>query len=190
MPEPDFVGLFTEPLERLRLPYMVTGATGAILYGQPRLTNDLDLVLELPAAEIGRFHGAFPEPDFYIPPVEVIGVEVARSQRGHFNVIHHASGYKADIYTVGLDPLHHWALPLRRRLGHGTGEISVAPPEYVILRKLEFFREGGSAKHPSDIKAILRASGDSLDRAAIQSWSNRLGLNGIWKQVQEDIRHS
>ncbi len=184
MPEPDLVGLFTEPLERLRLPYMITGATGAILYGQPRLTNDLDLVLELPAPEIGRLHAAFPEAEFYIPPVEVIAVEVARSQRGHFNVIHHDSGYKADIYTVGMDPLHHWALPLRRRLGHGTGEISVAPPEYVILRKLEFFREGGSAKHPSDIKAILQASGDSLDRASIQSWAVRLGLDELWNQVR------
>jgi hypothetical protein len=190
MPEPDFVGLFTEPLEKLGLPYMITGATGAILYGQPRLTNDLDLVLELPASDIGRFHAAFPVADFYIPPVEVIGVEVTRSQRGHFNVIHHGSGYKADIYTVGLDPLHHWAFPLRRRLGHGTGEISVAPPEYVILRKLEYFREGGSAKHPSDIKTILQANGDSLDWAALHSWANRLGLDEIWKRVQADTRYS
>src|SRR5277367_3517942 len=144
MPEPDFVGLFTEPLEKLGLPYMITGATGAILYGQPRLTNDLDLVLELRAADIDRLHAAFPESDFYIPPVEVIGVEVARSQRGHFNVIHHGSGYKADVYTIGLDPLHLWALPLRRRMQHGAGGISVAPPEYVILRKLEYYREGGS----------------------------------------------
>src|SRR5580658_3922797 len=124
MQEPDLVGLFTDPLEKLGLAYMITGATGAILYGQPRLTNDLDLVLELAAAEIGRLHASFPETDFYIPPVDVIGVEVARSQRGHFNVIHHGSGYKADIYTVGLDPLHHWALARRRRMGHGTGEIS------------------------------------------------------------------
>jgi hypothetical protein len=189
MPEPDFVGLFTVPLEKLRLQYMITGATGAILYGQPRLTNDLDLVLELPSAEIGRLHASFSESDFYIPPAEVIAVEVARSQRGHFNVIHHESGFKADIYTVGLDPLHHWALPLRRRLSHGTGEISIAPPEYIILRKLEYFREGGSAKHPSDIKAILHASGGSLDRPAIQSWADRLGLNEIWKQVQADTRH-
>jgi hypothetical protein len=169
---------------------MITGATGAILYGQPRLTNDLDLVLELPASEIGRLHAAFPELDFYIPPVGVIGVEVARSQRGHFNVIHHGSGYKADIYTVGLDPLHHWALPQRRRMRHGTGEISVAPPEYVILRKLEYFREGGSAKHPSDVRAILQANGDSLDRAAIQSWADRLGLDQAWKQVQAGARLS
>jgi hypothetical protein len=165
---------------------MITGATGAILYGQPRLTNDLDLVLELPAAKIARLHAAFPELDFYIPPVEVIGVEVARSQRGHFNIIHHGSGYKADIYTAGLEPLHHWALPLRRRLAHKTGEISVAPPEYIILRKLESFRDGGSSKHPSDIKAILRTIGDSLDRAAIQSWAGRLGLGEVWKQVQAE----
>jgi hypothetical protein len=95
-----------------------------------------------------------------------------------------------DFVGLFTEPLHHWALPLRRRLAHKTGEISVAPPEYVILRKLEYFREGGSAKHPSDIKAILRATGDSLDRAAIQSWADRLGLTDIWKQVQAENRLS
>jgi hypothetical protein len=184
MPEPDFVRLYTEPLEKLRLSYMITGATGAILYGHPRLTNDLDLVLELPAAEIPRLHAAFADDDFYVPPLEVIGVEVARRQRGHFNLIHHETGYKADIYTMGADPLHRWALPLRRRMVYAAGEISVAPPEYVILRKLEYFREGGSAKHPSDIKAILQTCADSLDQASLRSWIDRLGLDETWKQVQ------
>ncbi len=47
-------------------------------------------------------------------------------------------GYKADIYLTGADPLHAWALPLRRRLPwNENAEIAVAPPEYVVLRKLE-----------------------------------------------------
>jgi hypothetical protein len=39
MPAPDFIALFTGPLEKLGAPYMITGATAAILHGRPRLTK-------------------------------------------------------------------------------------------------------------------------------------------------------
>jgi hypothetical protein len=87
-------------------PYMVTGATAAILYGQPRVTNDLDVVLSLDDSARRSLLQAFPESDFYVPPESVIQAEQARSQRGHFNLIHLESGYKADVYLTGSDPLH------------------------------------------------------------------------------------
>ncbi len=184
MPAPDFVALFTVPLERLRLPYMITGATAAILYGQPRVTNDLDIVLELREADIEPLREAFSGGEFYVPPTEVIAVEVSRAQRGHLNLIHLATGYKADLYPVGQDPLHHWALPRRRRVAHGGGEIAFAPPEYVIVRKLEYYREGGSSKHITDVEAMLRVSGTQLDRGVLDAWIERLGLTEVWRQVR------
>jgi hypothetical protein len=44
MQEPDLFLLFLKPLNRLKLDYMVTGATAAIVYGTPRLTNDLGVI--------------------------------------------------------------------------------------------------------------------------------------------------
>src|SRR6185437_14809075 len=90
---------------------------------------------------------AFPLDRFYVPPAEVLRVEAARSLRGHFNIIAHDSGYKADVYLAGADALHAWAFPRRRSVPVGGRALSVAPPEYVIARKLEYFREGGSLKH-------------------------------------------
>ena len=92
------------PPDRHGFPYMVTGATAAILYGQPRVTNDLDVVLSLDDAGRTALLRAFPESEFYVPPESVIRAEQARSQRGHFNLIHRASGYKAGIYLAGTDP--------------------------------------------------------------------------------------
>ena len=43
----DLLSLFIEPLERLNLDYMITGSVASMLYGEPRLTNDVDLVLDL-----------------------------------------------------------------------------------------------------------------------------------------------
>jgi hypothetical protein len=183
MPAPDELSLFVERLEAIGAPYMVTGATAAILYGQPRVTNDLDVVLSLDDASREALLRAFPETDFYVPPESVIRTEQARTQRGHFNLIHHESGYKADIYLTGADPLHAWALPLRRRLRwNENAEMAVAPPEYVVLRKLEYYREGHSAKHPADIRAIREVTG--VDEAMLAPWIARLGLGSLWQELK------
>ena len=185
MPAPTDLGLFAERLERLGAPYMVTGATAAIVYGQPRATNDLDVVLSLDDKTRVALMRAFPDVEFYVPPESVIIAEQARSQRGHFNLIHHESGYKADIYLVGSDPLHAWALPLARRTKWSEDlSVSIAPPEYVVLRKLEFYREGRSSKHVADIRAIRNVTG--LDESLLSPWLDRLGLRATWQEV---VRH-
>jgi hypothetical protein len=65
----------------------------------------------------------------------------------------------------------------------GKDTITLAPPEYVILRKLEYYREGGSEKHLRDIRAMLAISGDLLDRPALQDWIQRLKVETQWRQV-------
>ncbi len=181
MPPQDEIALFASRLNRLGVPYMVTGATAAIVYGQPRVTNDIDVVLALDSAAVFRLEECFPETEFYIPPESVVRVEQGRRQRGHFNIIHHESGYKADVYLAGEDPLHTWALPLRRELTWGDEIMMVAPPEYVIVRKLEYFREGGSPKHLLDIRAMLAVT--DVDRTDITHWVDIRGLAGEWAQV-------
>jgi len=179
----DKLGLFASRLEELGAPYMVTGATAAIIYGQPRMTNDLDVVLSLNEENRARLLRIFPEDEFYVPPEAVIRVEQGRSQRGHFNLIHHESGYKADIYLAASEPLHVWALPLRRRRTWDENlQIWVAPPEYVVLRKLQFFREGGSSKHPADIRAICDVTG--VDEALMAPWIASLGLEAVWDEIR------
>ena len=185
MPAPDEIEVFVERLNRVGADYMITGATAAILYGQPRVTNDLDLVLALRDEHIAALTAAFPESDFYLPPESVIRAEQARVMRGHFNILHLSSGYKADIYLAGRDPLHAWALPLRRQIPwNDRVTLSVAPPEYVILRKLEYYREGGSSKHPADIRAILSTS--PVDQAALERWAKPLGLADLLAQIRAD----
>ena len=179
----DLIGLFAVPLEKAGLPDMITGAAAAILYGQPRTTNDLNVVIELKETDLPHLRAAFPEADYYLPPDEIIAVEIRRALRGHLNALHHESGFKADLYPIGEDALHQWGLPRRRSVTHGGLAISFAPPEYVILRKLEYFREGGSTKHLTDIRAMLDISGDTIDRAVLAEWIARLGVQVEWSRV-------
>jgi hypothetical protein len=184
MHAPDEIAVFAARLDALGVEHMITGATAAILYGQPRLTNDIDVVVALRDDQVLGLIAAFPEAEFYVPPESVIRVESARSLRGHFNILHYASGYKADIYLAGSDPLHMWALPLRRRISWTSGLVlQVAPPEYVIVRKLEYFREGGSSKHPADVRAMLAVT--RVDLGVVEHWVERLGLAAQWAAVRQ-----
>ena len=160
----ELLKVFLEPLERGGIQYFITGSIASIFYGEPRLTHDVDVVLHFSAGERERFAYLFPDKQFYCPPEEVIHIESTRRPYGHFNLIHHQSGFKADIYSDVDDQLHAWAFDRRQRVELTSGlSIWLAPPEYVIIRKLEFFREGGSDKHLQDIKKMLPQVGGGLD---------------------------
>jgi len=180
MPAPSPLAPFVDPLERLGLPYCVTGSVAASVYGEPRLTADVDVVLLLGADDIAALQAAFPEDAYYVPPEETLRLQAARATRGMFNLIHHATQFKADIYVAASDPLHEWALANRRRVGLESASMWVAPPEYVILRKLEYFREGGQDKHLRDVRFIL--AGTEVDRAFLDSQVGRLGLAAEWRR--------
>ncbi len=127
MPAPSPLAPFLNPLERLGLPYCITGSVAASVYGEPRLT--------------------------------------------------------ADIAVAGRDPLHAWALRHRRRIDLEGGGAWIAPPEYVIVRKLEYLREGSQDKHIRDIRFMLAVT--PVDRAFLDGEIARLGLQEQWSRCQQ-----
>jgi hypothetical protein len=185
MPEVDPVLIFVARLNQLGVRYMVTGSVASIAYGEPRLTHDIDIVVELDRIQAGLLALSFPAPDFYCPPVEIIRLELDRDCAGHFNIIHEGSGFKADIYPLGQDPWSAWGLARSRKFMLEGMPMMLAPPEYVIVRKLEYFQEGGSEKHLRDIRSILRVSRSLLNLAELEQWIQKRHLEQSWHRVQE-----
>jgi hypothetical protein len=66
--------------------------------------------------------------------------------------------------------------------------VNFASPEDVIIKKLEFFKEGGSDKHLRDIAGVLAVTGDQIDRRYIERWVRRLGLTDTWDLVKSNSR--
>ena len=185
MPGPrSLVDTFVSRLEKLEISYVVTGAVASIIYGEPRLTNDVDLIIMMKTEDIERFVQAFPSAEFYCPPVEVLKIEIRRLHRGHFNLIYHDTGTKADIYLAGEDELHRWALSKRRDMVVEGERVRVAPPEYVIVRKLEYYREGGSEKHLRDIAGMVELSSDEIDFKVLEKFVQRYRLEKEWAKAK------
>ncbi len=184
MAAPGWIERFTAPLEALEIRYMVTGSVASMMYGEPRMTLGVDLVVEIAVERAAELIDALSSAEFYRPPLEVVRTECGRDTRGHFNFIHHDTGMKADVYIAGMDALHEWGLDHRRRIGNPA--LWLAPPEYVILRKLEFWREGHSEKHLRDIRAML-ASRLDMDRDFLSRETRERGLEDVWSTLSERV---
>lgn len=183
--EPDLFAVFVRPLHQAGVRYMITGSIASMHYGEPRFTMDVGLVVHLDESEIATMATTFPEPDFYVPPLEVMAEEIRRPARGHFNVIHSPTGLKADFYPSRHHVYWAWAWEHRRTAEIEGQPACFAPPEYVILSKLRFYREGGSEKHLRDIRGMLAVSGDDIDRALLDRAVTELGLGDEWRAAQD-----
>ena len=181
----DLLSRFATPFERLGLVYMITGDAAAIVYGEPRLTNDLDLVLRMRPTDAKRVADALAADDTYVPPVEVLEIEAGRPAHGHFNVVHGPSSLRADVYLAGDDLLHEWGLAGRRQIHVADTPVHIAPPEYVIVRKLQYATQGGGDRHLRDIRRMLDRALLPIDVDDIVARARELGVERAWLRVAE-----
>ena len=179
MHEVEQLLIFPQKLDKAGIEYMITGSVAGIMYGHPRLTHDIDLVVHLQEPHIQKLAAIFPDNEFYCPPPEVIRLEMQREVHGHFNIIHYSSGQKAVFYPL-VDDLHRWAFAQRRQEMYKNQTVCLAPPEYVILRKLQFYRAGGSDKHRQDVAHMLATSNLKIDMNVLCEKIKSLQLETTW----------
>lgn len=184
---PKVMEVFQDVLYRLEnssISYMVVGSLSSIVYGEPRMTKDMDIVIDIPVQEAYHFEKLFPFDGFYCPPLEVLRSEVVA--RGQFNLIHHESGLKIDVIVRKQSPHAVEEFKRRKKISFWKGfDAFIASPEDVIIKKLEYFREGGSEKHLNDIRGILANS--QVDRIYLDNWINKLGLLEEWKKANSQL---
>jgi hypothetical protein len=154
-----------------------------VVYGDPRFTRDIDVVLDLDPSAVSALLAAFDPAAFYVPPQEALVEEIQRVEGGHFNIIDRASGLRADIYLRGDDPLHGWAFERRVRIEAPASGVWVAPIEYVIVRKLQYFALSDSERHLRDVAMMFRISGDAIDREALDCWVAVLDLGPVLERA-------
>lgn len=186
MEQDELMGLIIKAFESLKTPYMITGSQASAYYGEPRFTRDIDVVTELKEEQVDDFSRFFPEDEFYCDK-DMIKAEIKR--RGQFNIIHSTSGLKIDIILTKATHFSKTEFS-RRKPGPVSSEQEAyfASPEDVIIKKMDFYREGGSEKHLRDITGILKISNDIIDIDYITKWADSLSLRDIWDAILRRIR--
>jgi len=184
MQEVNLYKIFIERFNRAEIKYMVTGSLASITYGEPRMTHDIGLVIKLDENKINDLVLLFPSKEFYLPPQEVIRIECKKESRGHFNIIHFESGFRADVYISGENKLENWAMCNTKEYQFYGEKIFLAPPEYVITMKMAYYLESGSEKHINDVKAIIKYSRNLVDYGILNSFIKDYRLESVWEKIQ------
>jgi hypothetical protein len=156
-------------LLRLGVPFMLTGSMAVNFYAQPRMTRDIDLVLELKTKHVNEFLAAF-EPDYYVWRE---AVRSAVGKQGMFNLIHRESVIKVDCIVRRSE--EHAAEQFKRRKEVTIRDFQtfVISKEDLILAKLSWSKDSRSAMQARDIRNLM-ATG--WDRVYVLDWSKKLGL--------------
>jgi hypothetical protein len=141
---------------------------------------------DIPLETVKSLLARFPESEFYLSEFAVRDAIVARTQ---FNIIHPDSGLKVDVMIPTRGAHSEVELTRRTRVKPvgGEAEAFLAAPEDVIIKKMEFYREGGSDKHLRDIAGMLKISDQLIDREYITTWAQKLELLDIWNEIQRRV---
>jgi len=186
---PDVIRIAMEVarvLEDLQIPYLVGGSIVSSLYGHPRTTFDADLVADLQPQHVQPFSAAL-SGDFYVEPERVAD---AIRRRASFNIIHHRTGLKVDIFILKNDPLGRQEMARRRMVAPlpDMGEVPMATAEDIVLQKLHWYRLGNhvSDRQWDDVLGVLKLQRQRLDFEYLKEWASRTGVEDLLRQAYED----
>lgn len=184
----EHVSALGRVLDGLGLPWVLGGSLASSLVGEPRSTVDIDVAVLLAEHHVASLVDAVLA-DYY---VSADMVREAVLNHSSFNLLHHSSGMKVDVFPLADAPLDRLQLA-RRQL------VEVAPDMRIwvgsaadqVLRKLYWFRLGGevSERQWRDVLSIVRVQGPQLDRVGLTDDARTVGLGDLLEQVLAEVEH-
>lgn len=166
-------------LEKAGISYMVTGSIAANFYSVPRMTRDIDIVIEIRKEDVSRLLENF-QKDFYIDrdsALEAIKI------RGMFNILHNEYVLKIDFIVRKDSPYRELEFSRRRQLHIDGDSLWIVAPEDLILSKLAWAKDSLSELQLGDVKNLLGTLKD-LDKNYIEKWVRSLGLETVYQKVK------
>ena len=178
--ELDVLKIICLRLEQAHIPYMLTGSVAGNFYAVPRMTRDIDIVLEIKNVDVERVVNLFNK-DFYIEPDSI---HEAIEQQSLFNIIHNEYVVKVDFIVRKGSPYREVEFQRRRCIDLNGSSIWIVAPEDLIISKLEWAKDSYSDRQLNDIRNLIRAG--NLDREYMQQWIQKLGLGFVYEEVLKE----
>jgi hypothetical protein len=173
----DLLRRITVALDANAVPYMLTGSLASSMYGVPRATNDIDVVVLPTREQLMSIVQLFQRTGLTVAPEAA--VEALRN-KSQFNIVDIPRGLKVDL--IVRKDREFSVIEFGRRETHEIEgfRLTIATPEDVLLAKLEWAKIGQSERQLIDAAGILTVQGANLDMAYIGHWVHELGLEAQW----------
>jgi len=186
MSQSELLTKLTRVLESGGVAYMLTGSWASSIYGEPRSTHDVDLVIDVDRRAVVLLRGAFDPTDYAF---DEVAAGAAISGRGMFQLWHFASGDSVDFWVCADEPYSRQSFSRRRKIPVLDFEAYVCSPEDVIVQKLRWAEmSGGSEKQMNDVRGVFELQRDILDLSYIEHWVHELGVGALWQRTLDKSR--
>jgi hypothetical protein len=177
--ELDVLLLVADRLEAVGVAYMLSGSTAMNVYAEPRMTRDIDLVVDIGARHVDAIGASFAS-DFYCDR-DMIRQAVAAE--GTFNVIHTATVIKVDFIVRKSTPYRRLEFERRRSVTVDGHPIWVVAPEDLVLSKLAWAKPSRSELQLGDVRNLIACTPD-LDWAYVEHWARDLTVTDLLAEVR------
>lgn len=176
----DFLRALIAALEQAAIPYMLCGSMSSSFHGQPRATNDADMVIDPASADqLNQFLDRLGSECYVSRPAAAESL----ANRSMFNVIDIDSGWKADLMIRKARPYSRQEFS-RRQMAVIMGlDVFVVSPEDSILTKLEWSKESQSRLQFDDALSVFQFQRDRLDLDYLRKWAAHLNISDLLEKV-------
>lgn len=166
-------------LERAGIHYMVSGSIASSYFAQPRMTRDIDIVIEIDSHNTEALVQAFSS-GYYI---DEIAVKDAVARKSMFNIIQLESMIKIDFIVRKESTYRTTEFQRRAKVEIDDASISFVTPEDLLISKLVWALDSRSETQLNDVKSIMNAV-SGLDWGYIDHWAVQLELTELLKEVR------
>ncbi|MBN2018622.1 MAG: hypothetical protein JW749_00165 [Sedimentisphaerales bacterium] len=171
-------------IEAAGIPYAVCGSLSSSLYGQPRATNDADIIISPTENQLAALLKSL-EGGCYLNPETAVEAMKIRSM---FNVIDKEFGWKADLIFQQDKPYQLSKFNRRMRAKLWGIDLWMLSPEDVILSKLDWAKDSGSEMQLRDVFGVMKLQWDKLDWDYLRHWAKILGVEKNLEIVTGEVR--
>ena len=183
----DFLQKLIKKLNEQNIPYMLSDSVSSSLHGQPRATNDADIVIAPEKEQLIDFVKSLGD-DYY---VSYDAASEALKSNSMFNVVDIQNSWKADFIIRKDRPFSREEFRRRRKANIMDLDVWVVSPEDVILSKLEWAKNSESSQQFRDALGVVIVQYESLNRHYLYKWAKELqvksSLEQLLKQAKEQL---
>lgn len=164
-------------LGNLKIEYFVTGGFAVSVWGRPRATFDIDIIIKIIEPQAVLLAKAFREISKAGYADENM-IKDAIDNQGEFNFIDPSSGLKVDFWVAREGASFPPEFKRKRLKRISNQNVYFVSPEDLILSKLQWYKISPISKHLEDIESIFKISGKELDMLYLRKWAKALGVLG------------
>lgn len=170
-------------LNKLKIPYMLSGGIVTSLYGRPRTTHDADFVIEIKKGQEEEFYQAFRN-DFLIHKKPI---KEAIKQHYQFDMLAKKGLFKIDFWILKKTPFA--KEEFKRRIKEKIAGITACliSPEDFIITKLNLFKKWGLDRHFEDAKSVYEVQKEKLDFKYLKKWLKHFSTEKIFKKIKKEV---